>query len=68
MLNETNVMLGLSLVTAIAWLVRIEGKVLSNERDLARIEAATDGKIGQILEDVRYLRGRIDRLLQERLP
>ncbi|MBM4223846.1 MAG: hypothetical protein FJ167_03450 [Gammaproteobacteria bacterium] len=63
---QSLVMVGLALVTAIAWLVRIEGKVLAAERDLARIEAEQDSKMSQILSDIRYLRDRIDRVLEER--
>jgi len=63
---QSTIMLGLAAVTAIAWLVRIEGKVLAAERDLARIESEQDNKIGQIMADIRYLRDRIDRVLEER--
>jgi hypothetical protein len=63
---QTLVMIGLAIVTAIAWLVRIEGKVLATERDLARIEAEQDSKMSQILSDIRYLRDRIDRVLEDR--
>jgi hypothetical protein len=63
---QSTIMLALAAVTAIAWLVRIEGKVLAAERDLARIESEQDNKIGQIMADIRYLRDRIDRVLEER--
>lgn len=63
---QSTIMLALAAVTAIAWLVRIEGKVLAAERDLARIELEQDNKIGQIMADIRYLRDRIDRVLEER--
>jgi len=63
---QTLVMIGLAIITAIAWLVRIEGKVLATERDLARIEAEQDSKMSQILSDIRYLRDRIDRVLEDR--
>lgn len=56
----------LAVVTAIGWLVRIEGKVLAAERDLARIESEQSSKMGQIMADIRYLRDRIDRVLEER--
>jgi hypothetical protein len=59
-------MSALAIVAAIAWLVRIEGKVLAAERDLQRIELEQGTKMGQIMADIRYLRDRIDRVLEER--
>ena len=50
MSDEATITLALAIVMGIAWLVRIEGKVLSTERDLARIEADQDSKMNQILE------------------
>jgi hypothetical protein len=66
MSDEATITLALAIVMGIAWLVRIEGKVLSTERDLARIEADQDSKMNQILADIRYLRDRIDRVLEDR--
>ena len=63
---EALIMATLAIVTAIGWLVRIEGKVLAAERDLARIESEQSSKMGQIMADIRYLRDRIDRVLGER--
>ena len=63
---EALIMATLAIVTAIGWLVRIEGKVLAAERDLARIETEQSSKMGQIMADIRYLRDRIDRVLEER--
>ena len=63
---EALIMATLAIVTAIGWLVRIEGKVLAAERDLARIESEQSSKMGQIMADIRYLRDRIDRVLEER--
>lgn len=63
---EALIMATLAVVTAIGWLVRIEGKVLAAERDLARIESEQSSKMGQIMADIRYLRDRIDRVLEER--
>lgn len=66
MTDEATITLALAVVMGIAWLVRIEGKVLANERDLTRIESAFEAKMTQLLADVRYLRDRIDRALEER--
>lgn len=66
MTGEVLVMSALAIVAAIAWLVRIEGKVLAAERDLQRIELEQGTKMGQIMADIRYLRDRIDRVLEER--
>jgi len=66
MTGEALIMVALAIVAAIAWLVRIEGKVLAAERDLARIELEQGTKMGQIMADIRYLRDRIDRVLEER--
>ena len=66
MLTEATVVLSLSAVAGIAWLVRIEGKVLSNERELSRIANDGERKLAQIGEDIKYLRDRIDRVLEGR--
>ncbi len=66
MLTEATVVLGLSAVAGIAWLVRIEGKVLTNERELSRIATEGERKLMQIGDDIKYLRDRIDRVLETR--
>ena len=67
MLTEATVVLGLSAVAGIAWLVRIEGKVLTNERELSRIATEGERKLMQIGDDIKYLRDRIDRVLETRV-
>ena len=66
MLTEATVVLGLSAVAGIEWLVRIEGKVLTNERELSRIATEGERKLMQIGDDIKYLRDRIDRVLETR--
>ena len=67
MLTEATVVLGLSAVAGIAWLVRIEGKVLTNERELSRIATEGERKLMQIGDDIKDLRDRIDRVLETRV-
>jgi hypothetical protein len=66
MLTEATVVLGLSVVGGIAWLVRIESKVLSNEREIGRVVSDGERKLEQIGSDIKYLRDRIDRVLELR--
>ena len=51
---------------AVVWAVRIEGKVLAHEREIAQLREDTDRKIDQVLAQVAYIRQRIDRVLESR--
>lgn len=54
---------GAAVVGAVVWLVRLEGRVNSHDRELADHKKHTSEDISQLREDVKYIRDRIDRAL-----
>jgi hypothetical protein len=64
--GEAIVVTALAFVAGVVWAVRIEGKVLSHERELAQLRQDTDQKIDRVLTEVGYIRERIDRVLEAR--
>lgn len=54
---------GLS-VAALVWLVRLEGRVNSHDREIKDVKEGHDSDIQQIRRDLEYIRGRIDRAIK----
>lgn len=59
--------IALAIVAGIVWAVRIEGKVLSHDRDILRMQADAAqwrqdmrAELAVMREDLRYIRERID--------
>lgn len=50
----------------IVWAVRIEGKVNAHDREIEQLRADTKGEMATLREDVRYIRDRIDVVLERR--
>lgn len=64
--GEAIVVTALAFVAGVVWAVRIEGKVLAHEREIAQLRQDTDQKIDRVLTEVAYIRERIDRVLELR--
>jgi hypothetical protein len=64
--GEAIVVTALAFVAGVVWAVRIEGKVLAHEREIAQLRQDTDQKIDRVLTEVAYIRERIDRALEFR--
>lgn len=52
--------LALTVASAIVWAVRVEGIVRAHEQQLAQIRQEMEGKIDILLEEMRYVRKRVD--------
>jgi hypothetical protein len=50
-------------VGAVVWLVRLEGRVNSHDREIKDVKEGHETDIQQIRRDVEYIRDRIDRAL-----
>lgn len=48
---------------AIVWLVRLEGRVNSHDRELADVKDTHADNVQQLRDDVSYIRHRIDSVL-----
>lgn len=52
-----------SAVAIIVWAVRVESKVAAHEREIAQLRSDTQMSITLVRDDVRYIRQRIDEVL-----
>ena len=52
-------------VAGLVWLVRLEGRVNSHDREILDVKTGHESDIQQIRSDVQYIRGRIDRALEK---
>lgn len=53
-------------VACVVWLVRLEGRVNSHDREIKDVKEGHETDIQQIRKDVEYIRGRIDSALEKR--
>ena len=64
MISETSVLWSSgALLAGIIWGMRLEGKVLAHDRELQQLRSDMNTAVGQVREDLRYIRDRIDRAL-----
>jgi hypothetical protein len=50
-------------IAALVWLVRLEGRVNSHDREIKDVKEGHETDIQQIRRDVEYIRDRIDRAI-----
>lgn len=60
---EQIVALALPFIGALIWLIRLEGRVKSHDRELADMKDTHEKAVAQIREDLRYIKNRIDTAL-----
>lgn len=57
--------IGAGIVGAIVWLVRLEGRINSHDRELSDVKDTHAENVTQLRADVAYIRDRIDRALSQ---
>jgi hypothetical protein len=65
-LDGTTLTAILAATGGIVWLVRLEGRVNSHDREIKDVKVDNETDIQMIRKDLDYIRGRIDRALEER--
>jgi hypothetical protein len=52
-------------IAALVWLVRLEGRVNSHDREIKDVKDSHESDMQQIRLDLNYIRGRIDRAIEK---
>jgi hypothetical protein len=52
-------------IGSVIWLVRLEGRVNSHDREIKDVKDSHESDMQQIRLDLNYIRGRIDRAIEK---